>query len=311
MKSALVSFVFAATTALGATQPAGADDFTCPPNNTGTIPGNLIVPGGNTCHLQNAQVLGNVIVEPRATLTADNSIIVGNVEIRRDGSFVATETAIGRPAANTGGNVHGTDVNHVVVGPGSAVFGNLYIHGAKAPDLNGCDGATVHGDIQLIEFTSPAVAHVCGCDVRGDVQIVKGSPFLVDIDENNIDGNLQISDTRATGGIPATDLGLEEKLVGYLIFGNQVRSEPFVFPQLPVGGNLQFYRNDGNVAIFANAVGANLQFIGNRGLSAISANVIRENLDCYDNTPPPSNFGVGNVAEQANGQCAGLLGPLP
>jgi hypothetical protein len=62
--------VLATFGAVLASLPAARADASCPPNPTGTVNGNLVVPPGQTCTLTNVTVTGNVQVGAGATLFA-------------------------------------------------------------------------------------------------------------------------------------------------------------------------------------------------------------------------------------------------
>src|SRR5580704_3083229 len=94
---------------LAGTVPAArAADITCPPNPSGTINGNLVVPAGNSCTLANVTVTGNVQVGKGATLIVEPNpgqtvTIGGNVQAAQCQSVVLEPIAHG--AISVGGNV--------------------------------------------------------------------------------------------------------------------------------------------------------------------------------------------------------------
>jgi hypothetical protein len=58
----------------------GDDRTLCTGALSGTIDGNLVVPGGVTCELTDAHVTGDLVVQATAVLLALNSRIEGDVE---------------------------------------------------------------------------------------------------------------------------------------------------------------------------------------------------------------------------------------
>jgi hypothetical protein len=168
----------------GSAPAALADDFRCPPRNTGVIPGNLIVPGGATCDLVNADVQGNVIVQAGATLRTLTSVIQGNVQA--DG------------------------FRDVSLGQGTEVRGNVQLRrgGTFANAL-----ATIGGDFQADENRGPA-ASMTGSRVGGSLRLEKNGYDDVRLTDNTV-GSLP---TNSPGG----DLRFLENRGRYQISGNHV-----------------------------------------------------------------------------------------
>lgn len=185
------------------------------------------------------------------------------------------------------GNVKALEDSRLLVFTGTNVRGN--VEGDKA-DLVQVVDSTVREDITIKEG-GPAAAPASGffCLVFPN----PATPCEVLVANSTIEnGNVHV-----------------EKMRGdTLVVGNGLLSLS------PIRGNVLMYENftpaDQFLDVTFNTVSQNVQVYKNRGPGGkfVTSNTVRENLQCFENDP--GFFSFGNVARQAQGQCAGAA-PLP
>jgi hypothetical protein len=191
MKRFMKRFAITPLAALGilaGTVPAArASDITCPPTPTGTINGNLAVPAGASCTLQNVTVTGNVQVGKGAALTVFPGMIV-----------------------TIGGNVQADKCNFVFLSSGgvTSIGGNVQIRNCMGG--SGYNGAvTIGGNFSCDNNSAPCTA--IGGSVRGNVQVNNNSGsiagFGVTVTGNTVDGNVQVDHNSAGSGFNNTVVG--------------------------------------------------------------------------------------------------------
>ena len=75
-----------------------------------------------------------------------------------------------------------------------------------------------------------------------------------------------------------------------------------------VQGNLTMDNNTAGSEVVLNQISGNANVSGNSGSAPlVGDNTIGGNLRCFNNSPPPTNFGSPNtVSGKKQGQCAGL-----
>jgi hypothetical protein len=209
-------FAITALAALGilaGTVPAArAADATCPPNPaTGaTINGNLVVPAGNTCQLQNVTVTGNVQVGKGASLlvepvTGQTVTIGGNVQATHC-QFVqllpSGTVSVGGGTISVGGNVqirNCTGLSGYNAHPSAVPGAQITISGNFACDHNSAGCSAIQGSVRgNVQVNNNSNRSGPGADVEltvvgGNVQVNKNNSgsFASLVAVNTIGGNLQ------------------------------------------------------------------------------------------------------------------------
>jgi hypothetical protein len=154
-----------------------------------SIPGNVVVPAGETCFLKDATVGGNVTVQPGGRLSILRSVIQGNVTSTNAG----TDT---------------TDVPFSVFICNSKVVGNVTITGSASDVVvgggPGCAGNSIGGDVVLtgnrfvqLDYNSPNLqGRHCSltvpCRIGGNVTVSNNK--RAEIIYNKIYGDLTCRD---------------------------------------------------------------------------------------------------------------------
>ena len=176
----------------GAVPVARAADTTCPPNPTGKINGNLVVPAGASCSLANVTVTGNVQVGKGASLTVvpitgQTVTIGGNVQAAQCNFVLLIAGAI-----SVGGNVQiqnctgGSGYNDSLV----TIGGNF----ACANNSGGCvaSGGSVRGNVQVDNNSGSSATVVSNNTIGGNLQCAGNSPGVTDNgSKNNVTGTKQ------------------------------------------------------------------------------------------------------------------------
>jgi hypothetical protein len=202
-----------------------------------TVKGNVIVPSGSTCELQDTRVKGNVKVERNAELAADGADIRGNVDCF-GACFLFEEEFDG---SRVGGNVKAEPAAQVGLFD-TEVGGQVQC--AECEFLDAID-SSIGGDVNVTKELDGSF--FCGNTVGGGVEFGENIPFLVigfDPAEpgctgNVIGGNLKVEKNRAR----ENESGPPE-----IIIGDNV-----------VGGNMQVFANRGPLTIVRNQVRQDLQ----------------------------------------------------
>jgi hypothetical protein len=156
---------------LAAVSAARADDTLCTTGPfSGVINGNVVVPDGATCDLENATVTGNVLVQKGAIL------------------FVG----LGAPVTISG-NLQADQCASVILSNGGApvsVGGNVGFHSCTGPGVIGflTGQVTIHGNFLCQSNSAPCVAENGSIDGNANVSNNSGgTSFVVG---NQIGGNL-------------------------------------------------------------------------------------------------------------------------
>ncbi|ACQ78432.1 hypothetical protein Bcav_0167 [Beutenbergia cavernae DSM 12333] len=229
-----------------------------------TVPGDLVVPAGESCTLDGTTVEGRVVVQTGADLIVSDGVFNGAVVVAADGYFDATGTLIAGNVSNRAG--YGLYLE-------SSTVGGNYIGAADAPDtfliaydaqfdrrveasagevtlesswvagavtgtgteyLDVLD-STLLADLTVTESIDGAV--LCGSEVDGDVtytgnggvQVGPGELFWTCEDSAYVGGNLTISGTSVGVTLNDTivrgDLGGEGNDPAPTGAGNRVRGE--------------------------------------------------------------------------------------
>lgn len=141
--------------------PASADDTTCSGTiGAETVDGNVIVPDGAGCTLNDTTVIGNVLVGVGASLHADGATIDGDIQDDN----------------NDAGNVTVTN---------SQVGGNVQLEQGTSVTVTGTD---IGGDLQFEANSQELQADANS--IGGNLQANHNTGGLA-ITDNTIDGNLQ------------------------------------------------------------------------------------------------------------------------
>jgi hypothetical protein len=253
----LLSASLLSTLVVFITAPAAlGGDTKCTATLTGVIPGNVIVPPGATCILNNADVLGNVYVRPTGALwTQQNVKVRGNIQADQP-QWIGLGYPFGTPRNTVGGNVQ---IKKTIFVPPPATVGAF----------NFICNTDVSGDVQIEESSKDApwdigYSHSCtagtptgpaafGNIFRGDLQVYKNEQ-RVRIAQNEIAEDLQFFENKTTM--------MDHEILGSPGTGGD-RAQ--TVPQT-IGENLQVFKNIGGVHVQDNVVG--------------------EDTQCQDNEPP-------------------------
>jgi hypothetical protein len=252
MKQIFVACAFALSGLLTHVTPAAAGDTECVGFFFG-VADNIIVPSGELCILEGAQVHGNVLAEPESELfIGSGTNIAGNVEVKQAAATAAFQSTIGGNYKCD--NCFFEDVIETGVG------GNVDIVGADDGDF--IIGSTIAGNVHISESTAGAFAFVIfDTSVLGNVIFQKNSG-PTDISENIIGGELQIFDNNVSGQLCPGEP--EPCLENGTFSGNDV------------GGNMQVYKNEGATTINDNIIRENLQCFDNVPAPASAGNLAQK-----------------------------------
>jgi hypothetical protein len=162
----------------------------------GSTPGNVIVPSGATCNLQEATVGGNVVVQPGGRLIIGSGTVVkGSVTANNAGTDTASP--LGSPQAFS------------VIICNSTIGGNVSISGSASEVTvggnssgGGCGGNSIgggvsvsnnHGRVEVSDNSPGPDCHVsAGCKVGGGVSVFNNTG-PVEVNNNKITGGLSCS----------------------------------------------------------------------------------------------------------------------
>jgi hypothetical protein len=137
--------------------------------------------------------------------------------------------------------------------------------------------------------------------VRGSVTVFPNGDLT--IDQSTIQGNVHT----ALGTTLPFDLMNSTRVLNSTV-GGSIQTGEDVGIEIAgnlVGGNITVVGTRvGPSNVVDNTVGGNLQYFNNNGVSNISGNNVGGDLQCSENTPPP--IGGGNTASSKEGQCAAL-----
>jgi hypothetical protein len=206
---------------------------------------------------------------------------------------------------------------------GTVIDGNLTVPANTRCDL---DDGTVNGNVRVETDAALFISVGPGqtVTINGNVRVGTGARVLIGGETITVSGNLtadQCDDVRiAFGAITVTGNFIIENCTstteasGYnevTLGGNFVCSgsggEGCVASSGVVHGNLTMDNNTGDSSVFGNQISGNVNVSGNSASVIVGSNTIDGNLRCFDNRPPPSDFGIPNtVSGHKKGQCARL-----
>ena len=295
--------------------PAHADDTPCAGTLTGPVPGNVIVPEGQTCLLSGAQIEGNLFVRAGArlqdTIASAPNTVRGNLQAD-GGDFVDLDNTrvFGEAATLKGTRAFLGGTTTLQGFRQFRVDGNLMIDGATAVFVN---FASVGRNLHVIKSggTSSSVLAIRGVNqvggfgrIGGDLVVKDSVASQIDVGSNNLQGNLDVHGNVTTGD--GLLVRVNEALGDVSIVDNEARGFTGMFVQRnQAGGNLDLIDNfvERPSFIQSNEVDRNMAVIKTRGTSTktVTANTVGDTLRCFDNDPP--FVGAPNIAAKREGQC--------
>jgi hypothetical protein len=188
---ALTASALVCTSMVLAAPGAGADLVTHCVGTGGavTVPGDLLVPAGESCALEGTTVTGNVRVAAGANLVVTGGTFRGEVAVELDGYLDATDTTVtGRIVLAPGGfgmHLRDSETGAVTVRPqgDTAIQGFLFL-----------DDSTVNGDVTsgVGEFS------LTGAEITGNLST--DGTYYTDLVDSFLDGTLTVANN-ATGSV--------------------------------------------------------------------------------------------------------------
>lgn len=212
-----------------------------------TVPGDLLVPAGKACSLEDVTVTGNVRVAAGADLVGDGLTVDGNVVVQGDGYLDLTDSAVGGNVVNRGAfgiYLDYTDVN-AYNGTGDNPETFLWTYGAAFTGRVAADGGSF-----LLE-SSVANRAVQTADT-----------VYTDVVDSVVGGALTVT------GAEFGALVCGSEVDGHATFASNGEGV-----QLGAGGALDAC--DSGPSVW----GGNVVVSGTVGLAEVSDNIIRGNLD--------------------------------
>jgi hypothetical protein len=214
---------FCAALALGLAclgTPALAHDQNCTSTLTSNVNGNVFVPNGETCTLQDLTVTGNVRVGGGSTLNATGAVILGNLEAHNPAA-ITLQCDSGTPpkCSSVGGNFHSNGGS-----PGDLFFDSAKIgHNLQVEKANSivAAGGSVVGDNVQIHGTRgvpPAIldksqSSICNTGIGGNLQLDGNhAPFVIGTvgpgecgspGSVSVGGNVQVHNNAVSGSSPS------------------------------------------------------------------------------------------------------------
>lgn len=246
-----------------------------------TIPGDLVVPAGQSCQLEGTTVNGNVRVARDADLIVTDGTFNGRVNVAANGYFDATNTSIADTVVareSFGNMLTGSSVGGAVsaINEGGEYYGFLIVDGSSL-------GAQVRATGASLDLQSSTVAtNVVGL----------GSDYA-DLHDTVVEGNVRV-ESNAYGSVVCDSE----------VYGNAT------FTSNATGVQLGGSTDDGAISDCdgSNYVDGNVNVNGTEGGVHVFANIIRGNLAGNGNDPAP--VGDGNrVRGELRGQFADLQAP--
>ena len=260
--------------------PASADLVTRCVGTGGavTVPGDLVVPKGESCSLSGTTVQGQVRVQDGADLVITDGKLMGAVTVSKDGYFDTTNTAIAGPVTSRGG------------------YGVYLDRSTLSQDFRG----RAAGD------TEP-FAYLTDSTVGGQVDARTGQLLL---DTSQVTGAVQ---GRGTTYVDVVNSTLADAVTvtgnaeGSVICASEVDGKASLSGNVGVqvgGGNLLSQCDD------VNYFGDDLAVSDNTGGVTVTGNIIRGDLSGTGNDPAPTGSG-NRVRGTASGQFADLPATPP
>lgn len=272
-----------AITVVGMTAPASSAAFTTRCVGVGgavTIPGDLVVPAGQSCTLNGTTVQGNVRVQANADLVMNEATVVGDVTVRENAYLEATGTSVGGAvnARESFGNwiTDSTVGARVTTINNTQDFGFLIVEGS---DL----GEQVRATGGALDLVSTTVA----------TQVLGLQAEYTDVYDSVVGGNLRVEGNELGSAV--------------------CNSEVYGVAQLrdnSTGVQLGGTRADGALANCdgSNYFASNVNINNNADGVWVIDNIVASNLSGTGNDPAP--VGEGNrVRGASQGQFADLAAP--
>jgi hypothetical protein len=274
-RAGVIGVVLAAVAAsvVAAAGPANADLVTsCTGTAAGvTIPGDLVVPGGQSCELTDVTVTGSTTVRADANLILTTSTLSGTLVVQSNGFADLTSTAVGGATRLNnafglyaqGGTVAGTVT---VTGSGFS-YGTGTSYGANITSTGGETYLRSARVSRNVSTSGDLLTDVYDSVVGGAVTVA-GARLGSVLCTSEIDGDVAVSGA-ADGGVVQLGAAVPVAGCGYVVFGGA------------------------------------LSLTGNHAPAVLSDSVVRGALSCVDNDAAPT--GAGNrLRAGATGQCADL-----
>lgn len=280
-KMSIIAACALGVTTVGLTATVGNAAFTTRCVGVGgavTIPGDLVVPAGESCVLDGTIVTGNVRVQRDADLVVTGGEFQGNVNVAANGYLDATETSIAGTVAareSFGNLLTDSSVGGAVsaINEGGDYYGFLIVEGTAL-------GAQVRATGASLDLQSATVAtNVVGL----------GSDYA-DVHDTVVDGNVRV----------------ENNVYGSVVCDSEVYGNAN-FTTNSTGVQLGGSVGGGGIANCdgSNYFGGNVNVNGNEGGVWVIDNIIRGNLAGTGNDPAP--VGQDNrVRGELRGQFADL-----
>lgn len=256
--------------------PASADLVTRCVGTGGavTVPGDLVVPKGESCSLQGTTVQGRVRVLAGADLVAVDATFEGAVSVARDGYFDTTTTTIAGPVTSRGS------------------YGVYLDRSTLSGDYRG----RASGDTQPF-------AYLTDSKVGGKVDVSTGQLLL---DTTQATGAVQGRGTTYVDVLNSTlagSLTVADNADGSVICASEVDGRASFSGNTGVqigGGDLLSQCDD------VNYFGADLAVSDNTGGVTVTGNIIRGDLSGTGNDPAPTGS-----ANRVRGTVSGQFADLP
>lgn len=233
-----------------------------------TVPGDLVVPAGESCELSGTVVLGDTTVRAGSDLVLlDGAELQGSVSVRADAFIAAEESTVGGPLELR------------------RAFGGYLIESSVADAVDARNGSYL--------FSLDSV-HAGTVSSRGSEMYLESTTVNANVESRN-DSYADVYDSTITG----------ELLVAGINEGSMFCYSEVDGPAVWRGGagEIQIGAQVPMPDCGFNVFGANVAINNNSGDILLSDNVVRGNLVCNNNTHAP--VGEGNrVRGEARGQCA-------
>lgn len=203
MRNVRVALVMAAAALLGSAPGLRAAEKICTGSLSGSITGNVVVPGGASCTLSDITVTGNIQVLHNASLTVDATqqpaTIGGNIQATGC-AFALLEGGV-----TVKGNVQitGCSGQSGFVGPGVKIGGNFQC----SNNLGACEAnlGDVRGNLQVQNNSSAVPSNISLVSVGGHLQCHSNTPPPTHVfGPDFVSGNLQGQCAASLGFAPST-----------------------------------------------------------------------------------------------------------
>ena len=261
------AFVAAGTIASAVPAQAGLTTTCVGSAGAVTVPGDLVVPAGESCELSGTIIEGTTIVRGGADLVLlDGAELRGEVTVRNDG-FIATEQS----AVNAQVNLR-------------AAFGGYFVESTTEGVIDSRNGSYVYSldSTHNAELTS-----------RQSELYVESATVNADVTSRN-DTYADLYDSTVTGDVLVARVNEGSLICKSEVDGNAILRHG--------DGDIQIGAESPLPDCGFNVFGSDLRLVNNTGEIQLSNNVIRNNLICRDNANAP--VGEDNrVRGDARHQC--------